>query len=152
MYEKLLHADGYNIPKRCVKCDGIMVYQGVGEYKCEDCGELAYDDYGKVRNYVEKHPGATMAQIEVAIGVSQKVTRRLLKDGRLEISSGSQTFLRCEVCGREIRSGELCPECEKKIHRSFEEQNRMDRNKKRHGTGMGDPAGGDDGQRRFMRG
>ena len=49
----LLRMDEYNRPKTCEKCDGVMVFMGVGEYQCEDCGAIAYDDYGKVRLYIE---------------------------------------------------------------------------------------------------
>ena len=30
----------YKIPRTCEKCDGVMVYKGVGEYACEECGEM----------------------------------------------------------------------------------------------------------------
>ena len=56
---------------------------------------MDYDDYGKVRGYIEANKGATAAQIEQAIGVSQRTVRRLLKDGRIEITEGSKVFLRC---------------------------------------------------------
>ena len=58
----LLRMDEYNRPKTCEKCDGVMVFMGVGEYQCEDCGAIAYDDYGKVRLYIEGHRGATCHQ------------------------------------------------------------------------------------------
>ena len=51
----------YNRPTYCEKCGGVMVFKGVGEYECEKCGALEYDDYGKVRNYIEKHMGANAA-------------------------------------------------------------------------------------------
>ena len=44
----LLDEDNYNRPTICPECGGIMIFRGVGEYKCEDCGSLGYDDYGKV--------------------------------------------------------------------------------------------------------
>ena len=148
--EKLLKPDTYNIPRDCEKCGGVMVFKGLGEYQCEDCGELAYDDYGKVRNYIEAHKGATAAQIEDAIGVSQRSIRRLLKEGRLEVAEGSRAFLQCELCGKSIRSGRYCSDCEVKMHRRLEEKQRASHNKDVHGVSMG--AKGDEGHRRFMRG
>ena len=147
--ERLLRPEAYNIPRECEKCGGVMVFQGLGEYQCERCGQLAYDDYGKVRNYIEEHRGATAAQIEEAIGVSQKTIRRLLKEGRLEVTENSRTFLRCELCGKDIRSGFYCPECEVKMHRSLEEKQR-EINKKIMGFSAAQK--NDEGQRRFMRG
>ena len=76
----------YNRPTYCEKCGGVMVFKGVGEYECEKCGALEYDDYGKVRNYIEKHMGANAAQASKATGVSQKAIREMLKEARLEIA------------------------------------------------------------------
>lgn len=147
--ERLLMTETYNIPRECEKCGGVMVFQGLGEYKCEKCGELAYDDYGKVRGYIEEHRGATAAQVEEAIGVSQKTIRRLLKEGRLEVAEGSRMFLRCELCGKDIRSGQYCPECETKMHRTLEAQQREFAHKNMQGFSLGQK--GDEGQKRFTR-
>lgn len=97
----------------CPICGGIMEFKGVGEYKCQDCRKVEYDDYGKVRCYIEEHPGANAAQIEAATGVIQKNIRQLLREARIEIANGSSTFLRCEKCGTPIRSGILCGKCER---------------------------------------
>ncbi len=148
-YERLLKPDAYNIPRECVKCGGVMVFRGLGEYKCEDCGHLAYDDYGKVRNYIEKHKGATAAQIEDAIGVSQRSIRQMLKEGRLEVAEGSRAFLECEICGKPIRSGRYCPDCEIKMHRKLEEKQREVSHKGQHGFSKGPKT--DEGHKRFVR-
>lgn len=141
--------DHYNIPRVCSECGGVMVFKGVGEYSCENCSYVDYDDYGKVRLYIENHKGATAAQIEESIGVSQKSIRRMLKDGRIEIAENSRTFLHCEMCGKEIRSGQYCDECEIKFHRRLEEQQREELKRKKQGYGMGKE--GDEGQKRYIR-
>ncbi len=147
---RLLIEDVYNIPRICKKCGGVLIFKGVGEYHCEDCGEVEFDDYGKVRAYIEEHRGANAAQIEKAIGVSQRAIRQMLKEGRLEVTADSKTFLRCEECGKSIRSGMYCPECETKIHRSIEAEQRAQNKKNLQGTGLGQK--GDEGQKRFVRG
>lgn len=138
----------YHVPKICTQCGGVMVFKGVGEYHCEECRAVDYDDYGKVRLYIEEHPGANAAQVEEKTGVTQKIIRRLLKDGRIEVAEGSKSFLRCEVCGKSIRSGEFCPECETKVHQRMESQQRALMQKDTRGVGMGQK--GDEGQRRFI--
>lgn len=129
--------DEYHRPKLCEVCGGVMVFQGVGEYACEDCGTLAYDDYGKARLYIETHKGATASQIEAATGVKQRTIRLMLKEGRLEVAPDSKVFLYCEGCGKPIRSGRYCPECETGHHRRFEEQQRAERKSDLHGYGKG---------------
>jgi len=127
-----------------------MVFKGVGEYHCEDCDAVEYDDYGKVRLYIEENRGATAAEIESAVGVPQRTIRRLLKDGRLEISEGSNVYLRCELCGKQIRSGQYCPECEIKVHRKLEAKQREIMNKGTQGFGLDTKS--EEGQKRFVRG
>lgn len=124
----------YNRPYECKKCGGVMIFKGVGEYQCEDCGALDYDEYGIVRNYIEKHSKATMAYIAAQTGVSQKSIRQMLKEGRLEIAPDSRAFLKCEMCGKDIRSGSLCEQCEKSYHRSREEMERAGRKMTGYGT------------------
>lgn len=141
--------DHYNIPGICSKCGNVMIFKGVGEYQCEKCGMVEYDDYGKVRLYIESHKGATAAQIEEAIGVTQRSIRRMLKEGRIEISEGSRTFLHCEMCGKEIRSGQYCDECEINVHRRLEEQKRQELSSNKQGYGMGRE--NDEGQKRYIR-
>lgn len=148
---KLFAEDLYDVPRICKECGGIMVFRGVGEYRCEDCGEVDYDNYGKVRKYIEEHKGATAAQIEQAIGVPQRSIRQMLKDGRLEVTKESRTFIQCENCGKPIRSGQYCPECEVAIHRNIEakERERVQKMKNIHGAGVGQK--GEEGQKRFKR-
>ncbi len=153
MTERIDLMDYYNIPRVCKSCGGVMVFKGVGEYGCEDCGEVAYDDYGKVRLYIEEHKGATAAEIESAIGVPQRTIRKLLKEGRLEVAEGSRTFLSCEVCGKPIRSGQYCPECEINVHRKMEDVQRqaLQRERGKSSLGYSGPQKMEEGQRRFRR-
>lgn len=140
--------DVYHIPRICTECGGVMIFKGVGEYHCEDCGRVAYDDYGKVRLYLEKNPGANAVAVEAETGVSQKTIRLMLKESRLQVAEGSPAFLHCENCGKVMRSGRFCPECEILYHRNVEEQQR--KINKLRGYGM-DHGNSDSGHRRFMR-
>lgn len=143
--------DIYNRPTECPECGGVMVFRGCGEYRCEDCRYVAYDDYGKVRNYVEKHGGATAAQVSEATGVKQKTIRTMLKESRLEIADGSNSFMKCEMCGTSIRSGRVCHNCEVAYNKSVEEKARQKHEKMMAGFGM-ERATGEDGAKRFRRG
>lgn len=138
----------YHVPYYCSKCKGVMVFKGVGEYQCEECKNVEYDDFGKVRLYIETHRGANAVQIEAATGVSQKTIRLMLKENRLEISSDSKSFLYCEMCQKPIRSGRLCASCEKSFHERLEDTNRKRMKIAGFGTGNTEDA---KGARRFER-
>lgn len=146
---QLLGLNQYHTPVVCSKCGGVMIFKGVGEYRCENCNALEYDDYGKVRCYLEKNKGATAADVEASTGVKQKTIRMLLRDARLEIADDSRAYLVCEKCGKQIRLGRFCPTCEIEYHRNLEEQQRKLRNKDLKGHGLGNEEA--EGERRFNR-
>ncbi len=147
-----LNIDPYNRPLACSQCGGVMVFVGVGEYHCEKCGHADYDDYGKVRNYIEKHAGATAAEVEMNTGVSQRSIRNLLKDERIEISQESAAFLRCEICGAQLRSGRFCMKCITENNRRIEAQQRSMKNANKNLSGVSTSrADSQDGAKRFSR-
>ncbi|NLL76580.1 MAG: winged helix-turn-helix transcriptional regulator [Clostridiales bacterium] len=141
VFESSLGKYDYNRPYKCDKCGGIMIFKGVGEYECEDCHALAYDDYGKARNYIEKHPGATAGEIAERTGVSQKAIHQMLRESRLEIASNSRSFMKCGICGANIRHGALCEKCATAYHRNAEERERAKRALSGYGVELmkGDP-------------
>ncbi len=138
----------YNRPTYCSECGGVMEFKGLGEYHCEKCGFIDYDDYGKARNYVEQHRGANAAEVARATGVSQKAIRDMLKEGKLEIAQNSVIFIKC---GSKISSGRYCPKCEMNYHHDLEE---MARKARHHGDTFGystERRKGEDGAKRFTR-
>ena len=128
-----------------------MIFDGVGEYHCEDCKHIEYDDYGKVRLYIEQHRGATAAEIENEIGISQKSIRQMLRDSKIEIASESKTFLKCEFCGVDIRSGRYCKKCETNYHRQLEEEERLNRAKPGYRGYSLEKENAEEGEKRFRR-
>lgn len=139
----------YDVPTNCKECGNVLVYRGLGEYCCEKCRALEYDNYGKTRNYIEQNPGASAVDIEKNTGVSKAAIRGMLKESRFEIVEGTKSFLRCEGCNKEIRSGRYCPECEKNIHLMIEKEHREKLRENMQGFAI--HKGGDEGQRRFVR-
>ena len=138
----------YGRPGKCSVCSSGLVYKGVGEYHCSECGNVEYDDYGKVRLYIEEHRGATAAEISEATEVSQGKIRQMLKEERLEVSPDSIAFLHCEACGVDIRSGKFCAECEAKRAKN----KAFDANAKNNKIAAGFGAGKlDSGEKRFKR-
>lgn len=145
----ILGLNYYHIPTACENCGGLMIFKGVGEYQCENCGHVAFDDYGKVRLYIEKHRGATAADIEQETGVPGRTIRRMLREDRIEVAKDSKIFLKCEFCGKDIRGGRFCKECEMNYHRAIEERERKAR---RIGQGYGmEDQKREEGERRFTR-
>ncbi len=137
-------------PQTCDKCGkAAMDYQGVGEYKCAECGFVMYDDFGKVRNYLEAHRGAIASEVSQATGVSIDTIRQFLKEERLEITAGSGVMLACEICKAPIRSGRYCEACARTI-----EQKKAAEKAASHKPalqGFGSKNVGESGAKRFTR-
>jgi predicted RNA-binding Zn-ribbon protein involved in translation (DUF1610 family) len=141
--------DGLNRPTYCKSCQGVMVYKGLGEYRCEDCGEQDYDDYGKVRSYLEAHRGANVTEISEETGVSHKSIRNMIKEDRFAVIDNSGGYIRCEMCGKNINSGRLCSKCEMIYHRQLEAEARSRR--KPTVAGGSARAGAESGSMRYAR-
>lgn len=142
-----MQVNPYNKPGKCHKCGGQMIFKGVGEYHCEKCGAVEYDDYGKVRMYIEQHHGATAQEVEDKTGVKQKVIRHLLKEERIEVAPDSKVSLVCEICRQPIRSGRFCPACAKLYH---EKEEKLVKNQKKKIQGFGKAVTGQSGEKRYM--
>lgn len=104
----------YNRPRSCTSCNSMnLSYNGLGEYKCDSCGTIIFDDYGLVRNYVEQNRSATVSEISLMTGVAQSEINEMLRDEKFEITVDSRVFLECKACGKPIRSGVYCETCSK---------------------------------------
>lgn len=86
-HNPFLNIDELHAPRDCSKCGGRLKYQGVGEYVCEDCGNVEFDDYGKVRAYIETHNDNRLAVVAEKTGVSRQAVQRMLDEGRIEAVS-----------------------------------------------------------------
>lgn len=124
-------------PIYCEKCvNEVMVFMGGGTYKCERCGAIAYDDWGKVREYLYDHANVNAYELEAELGVSRKTIHRFLKEGKIQATSAS-SMLMCEGCRKLISSGRFCNDCEQKFHKMIEENARKERQKRKSMQGFG---------------
>ena len=129
----------------CKKCSGIVRYRGGGVYVCEDCGNEVLDDYGKVRQFLEKRGPSNILEISAGTGLDRSVVNKFLKEGRLEVSPYSTVELVCSRCGMPIRYGEYCSKCRPEV------EERIARNHKRgvYNT-LQDGIMGDQSRMRFL--
>ena len=104
-----------SIPKKCDKCNSKRIQRlSLHTYICEDCNNEMYDDFGKIRNYLEKFPGANAIEISQGTGVSKDVINQCLKEEYLEVVPGTRMINVCTKCGRSTTNIGLCDECCKK--------------------------------------
>lgn len=105
--------------RNCRKCGRIYNYIG-GAPICPVCREEDEKDYKRVKEYLYDNPKATMSQVSMDLDVSVEQVKRYLREGRLEIvGDEGNLFLECESCGKAIRSGRFCAECERSLSREL---------------------------------
>jgi len=68
------------IPLECEHCGGELMYKTLGTYTCLQCGQESYDDFRKIRNYLEKVGSAPAIVISRNTGVSLKTIERFWMD------------------------------------------------------------------------
>lgn len=118
---KLVGEDIYHRPIYCKKCGDVLKYHAPGAYKCDHCSSVELDDYGKVREFLYLHAGASAEEIEEHTGVGLKAIRQMLREEKIEEVNGkSISSLSCIRCGTPIASGKLCESCLKKFNSKIE--------------------------------
>lgn len=70
---------------QCEKCGGVLKFYGRGQYICKRCGEIVYDDFGKVSLFLDMYGPATKHEISLATGISESKVAEFLREQRLEI-------------------------------------------------------------------
>lgn len=102
-------------PIFCKKCGGKLFYKDSGEYHCEDCDAIDYDDFGKIKRYLDEHGPTVAPIIAEETGVDLEIINLYLKNGRLEIPEHSKFYIKCERCGCALRFGRFCYSCTKEL-------------------------------------
>ncbi|MEN8906177.1 MAG: MerR family transcriptional regulator [Clostridiales bacterium] len=104
--------------RNCKSCGKMYTY--VSSVICDDCVKKEKDDFKKVKEYLYDNPKSSMTEVSQALEISTKKLTRYLREGRLEIDSAdSNMFLGCQSCGKSIKSGRYCDECEKNLKSSL---------------------------------
>lgn len=105
--------------RNCRKCGKIFNYMG-GAPICPACREKEEEDFQRVKKYLYENPGASLTQVSTELEISVEMIKRFLREGRLEIANDEGNLvLECENCGRSIKTGRFCPDCERNLASGF---------------------------------
>ena len=101
----------------CEECGGIVRFRGSGRYVCEECGHVVLDDFGKVKDFLERRGPSNIMEISYATGLERSVVAKLLMDGRIQVLQKSENSRTCVNCGISIAHGKYCKNCSDLISR-----------------------------------
>lgn len=104
--------------RNCRRCGKMYNYIG-GAPICIDCKNADEATFKRVKEYLYDNPGATLSQVANDVNVSVEKIKMFLKEGRLEITEGSNIILDCERCGKAIKTGRFCNECQNDVSKDF---------------------------------
>lgn len=134
-------------PVKCPTCGGRLCYIGGGKYRCPLCGRDSYDDFGKIRKFLQDNGPSPPIIIAQATGVASEVVEAFQKknfvtsnDVKL-LSTEKETkikkpkvfreekpsyHLKCIRCGDGITSGRYCTTCVKELAGDIRDAFRQD--------------------------
>lgn len=129
--------------RNCRRCGRVYNYIG-GAPICPDCKNADEETFKKIKQYLYDYPGATLSQVAMDCDVTVEKIKMFLREGRLEITEGSNIVLECETCGRSIRTGRHCSECQNQVSsdisqtasRKNGERDKLSDDTKRNSIGM----------------
>ncbi len=99
-----------NLKVLCETCGGRLKSVRSGEYCCTKCGATEYDDFGKIRQFLDENGPASKEEISMATGVEREIIVEYIKEQRLEAVDKAHNNT-CVICGAKILSGTMCAEC-----------------------------------------
>jgi Zn finger protein HypA/HybF involved in hydrogenase expression len=96
--------------RECARCHRIFEKVAFEEV-CPTCFPIEENEFKRIKEYLDIHPGASSNEVMSELAVSLKSIKRYLKEDRLEIVGDNKGFIRCELCGKPVNSGRYCEDC-----------------------------------------
>ena len=95
--------------QHCKRCGKI--YKETGGKLCPICIKELDAEFEKVRNFLYDNPNSVIETIVEETGVSEKIIRNWLREGRLILGDDHAALLNCQGCGIPIVTGKMCEKC-----------------------------------------
>lgn len=103
--------------RNCSQC-GKIFSPIRGEKLCRDCRLKEEELERQVIDYVRDHPGISMKQTTEDTGVSEKIIKRMAREGLfVNMTLGADFVYPCVNCGRPISRGTYCTDCLAKLRK-----------------------------------
>ena len=103
--------------RNCKKCRMLFNYSG--DPLCPACAKEMEDKFFEVRKFINENPTATMSIVAEENDIPMQQIKKWVRQERLIFSKDSGISIDCESCGRPIRTGRYCKECQKKMTDKF---------------------------------
>lgn len=102
----------------CRKCGKVFNYIA-GPIVCPACREALENKFREVKEFVQAHHTATMAEISTNCEVDMQQIRQWIREERLQFTDDSPIKVNCELCGTTIGTGRFCEPCKASMARDL---------------------------------
>lgn len=105
----------------CPKCGRLFVKNQFRDI-CDVCYKEEEKLFEKVYNFLRKRENrtATLAQVVAATEVDEGLIIKWIKKGRIQLLQFPNLGYPCDKCGKLIREGRLCAECNQGLQQQLQ--------------------------------
>ena len=108
--------------KNCATCKRLFPYPGYGYILCPECRRTDEAQFQLVKKFLDQYPGSEGKEVFLATGVPINTLIKWVREGRLISSNAINLGAVCDICGKPVCTGKLCPECKKDVVKKFQEE------------------------------
>lgn len=94
--------------KNCEVCNKVFAHPT--RTLCDECYREAQARFQAVKDFLQKNPGASVAEVAEATETEIEVIYEYIREGRLSVIP-KDAGLACELCGAPIPMGRVCQRC-----------------------------------------
>lgn len=100
--------------RNCPKCGKFFVY--ISNRICDNCQKEEEESFRKLKDFIDENPNALIKEVTESTGISSKKILSYIREGRIIVTKGLSSELKCTHCGAQISTGKFCDKCVIKIN------------------------------------
>lgn len=100
--------------RNCSKCGRIYSHV-IGVNICPQCKNVLEDKLKEVKTYIYEHKHADIKEVSDNCSVSVSQIKQWIREDILQFSDEAFASINCEKCGKTIKSGRLCEQCNNEL-------------------------------------
>src|ERR1700730_5316363 len=93
---------------------------------CQDCKSEMEDELSKCTEYIRRNRHTIMIQLSEKTGISEQRITKYIRDSKIHIGDFPNLYYGCDLCQGNIRKGNLCINCRKKINADIDKMNNQE--------------------------
>src|SRR5690554_5460937 len=112
--------------RNCPRCGKVFAYTGNSRL-CPVCRNQEEDKFQKVKEYLWEHPNATIEMVHEETKVERELIIKFVREDRLLAEGITLDLdLKCERCGKSIKSGRFCKNCQDELLQGLKGKDKKD--------------------------